>query len=86
MFRRRFPEEFGRTACDVNVMCGPQSDRILPHKTKQVLLGKPLHIIHLARLPGSIHRPQNSPILGILGVRLPLPAPLPSTVDSSGLC
>jgi len=80
MFRRRFPEEFGRTACDVNVMCGPQSDRILPHKTKQVLLGKPLYIIHLARLPGSIHRTQNPPGFGPWGFDSP-----PGTIIQNNL-
>jgi len=53
--------------------------RILPHKTKPVLLGKPLQIIHLAHLPGSIHRTQNPPVLSTLGVQLPLPAPLRMT-------
>jgi hypothetical protein len=66
---------------DANVMCRPLQGRILPHKTKLVPLSKPLQIIHLARLPGSIHRPQNSPIPSILGVRLPLPAPVLSVVD-----
>jgi hypothetical protein len=65
------PEVFARTARDVNVMCGPQSDPLLLHKTKPVLLGKPLEIIHLARLLALVHRSQNPPTFGSWGFDSP---------------
>src|SRR5947207_9274800 len=72
--RNRNPQARGYQGWrDGNVMLGPLQNRILPHKTKYVLSGKPLQIIYLAHLPGSIHRSQNPPVLSTLGVQLPLP-------------